>query len=129
MYNNMRKYGRMNRSVIVEGMTRGGYYAHAVISGDYVFISGQTGIDGSKKRDFSSQFKTAMNRLIKISEDTGKSIKDIVKVNVYLKNGSFLSAMNDLFREYFEEILPARTTLITEFVSEDILVEIDAILH
>lgn len=119
----------MNKSIIVEGLSRGGPYAHAVIAGDTIYISGQTGLTENNRGDFKAQFRVAMERIEKIAQAVGKSTKDIVKLWVYIADKSYFKELNEVFGEYFKESPPARTTLITGFVADGILVEIDAILH
>lgn len=118
-----------NKHVVVEGLGRGGPYSHAVIAGEFVFISGQTGKTDKNINDFKGQFREAMERINKIAQAVGKSIKDIVKVNVYIKDKSYFKELNEVFEEYFKDSPPARTTLVTDFVDNGILVEIDVILH
>ncbi len=119
----------MHKSIVVEGLARGGPYAHATIAGDTTYISGQTGLDDKNHDDFESQFRAAMGSINKIADSVGKSVKDVVKIAIYISNKSYFKKMNDLFGEYFKESPPARTTLIAGFVADGILVEIDAILH
>lgn len=118
----------MHTSVVVDDLPRGGSYAHAVISSGIIFISGQTGLNESNKHDFTSQFKSAMEKIGKIAGSAGKSIKDIVKINVYISDKAYFEEMNKIFGKYFRENPPARTTLVAGFVQDDILVEIDAII-
>ncbi len=119
----------MHKSIVVDGLDRGGPYAHAVLAGDTIYISGQTGLNANNLHDFKSQFKVAMEKISKIAGSVGKTIGDIVKLNVYLVDSSYFKEMNELFGEYFREMPPARTTLIASFASEGILVELDATLH
>ena len=119
----------MHDSIVIDDMGRGGPYAHAVIAGDIIFVSGQTGQNESNKGDFISQFKASMDKIGRISSKLGKSLRDVAKVTVYLSDGKYFRHMNDLFKEYFTESPPARTTVVVGFASEGTLVEIDAILY
>lgn len=118
----------MHKSIIIEGMNRGGPYAHATIAGGMVYISGQTGYEGRSESDFESQFRKTIENISRIAEDAGTSLRDTVKVNVYLAKKELFDSMNKLFEEYFKSDPPARTTLVTDFVNGKIKVEIDAIL-
>ncbi len=118
----------MHKSIVLNDLPRGGPYAHAVIAGETVFISGQTGLDEHNRNDFTAQFKSAMEKINKIAEYSGKSISNIAKINVYVSDKSYFKEMNEVFGEYFKENPPARTTLVAGFVADGILVEIDATL-
>lgn len=119
----------MHKSVIIDGMGRGGPYAHAVVAGNTVYISGQTGQNEMNKNDFKGQFRASMEKISQIASSIGKTINDIVKVNVYISDKSHFKEMNEVFGEYFKDSPPARTTLVAGFVADGILVEIDATLH
>lgn len=119
----------MHKSIVVEGLARGGPYAHAVIAGETVYISGQTGQNENNQKDFKAQFRASMEKIGKIAESAGKSTKDIVKIGVYISDKSYFKEMNEVFGEYFKDSPPARTTLVSGFVADGILVEIDAVLH
>jgi 2-iminobutanoate/2-iminopropanoate deaminase len=119
----------MRKSIVVEELGRGGPYSHAIVAGDMVYISGQTGYNGSNKTDFKSQFKIAMGNIEKIAKSAGFSLTDIVKLGVYIIDKSYFNEMNTVFGEYFKELPPARTTLVTGFVADNILVELEATLY
>lgn len=119
----------MHKSIIIDNLGRGGPYSHAVVADETVYISGQTGKNDSNKNDFKAQFRDAMEKIRKIADSAGKTIQDIVKINVFISDKSYFKEMNQVFGEYFKENPPARTTLVVGFVEDGILVEIDAMLH
>lgn len=110
-------------------MARGGPYSHAVVAGETMYISGQTGLDGNNQHDFRSQFIGAINNIDRIAKSAEMSIKNIVKIVVYISDKKYFRDLNEVFGEYFEQNPPARTTIVSGFVDDKILVEIDAILH
>ncbi|MEM3192403.1 MAG: RidA family protein [Candidatus Parvarchaeota archaeon] len=117
----------MNRHITVKELPKGGPYSHAVVSGNLVFVSGQTGQIPDRATEFEEQFNNAMARIKKILEEAGSSIDRVIKVSVYLARSSDFEKMNELFEKYFGRDPPARTTLVTGFVVSGILVEIDVI--
>ncbi|EQB64833.1 MAG: hypothetical protein AMDU3_IPLC00004G0411 [Thermoplasmatales archaeon I-plasma] len=117
----------MNKPVNVPDIQKGGPYSHAIVSGNLIFLSGQTGNVPNRVLNFDQQFDNAMEKIKKILEAAGATIGDIVKVSVYLAYNGDLNRMNDLFGRYFPINPPVRTTLVTGFAAEGILVEIDVI--
>ena len=113
--------------VDVVGVPKGGPYSHAVIAGDFIFVSGQAGYVPGNENDFDSQFTNAINNISKILEAAGSSLKNVVKVTVYLSDRKYFERMNELFKKYFGENPPARTTIITGFINPNMLIEIDVI--
>jgi len=117
----------MSKIINVVDIPKGGPYSHAVISGDLIFLSGQTGQVSNKVLNFDQQFDNAMDKIKRILETAGYSLSDVIKVSIYLAYNGDFNRMNDLFGRYFPDNPPARTTLVTGFASEGILVEIDVI--
>ena len=62
-------------------------------------------------------------------EAAGAAMTDVVKVNVYLKDGKDFAAMNEIYREYFGDQRPARTTVAVAFADPTMKVEIDCIAY
>jgi 2-iminobutanoate/2-iminopropanoate deaminase len=107
-----------------------GPYSQAVKAGSLLFISGQGPIDpktGKKVAgDIREQTRQVLENIKGILEAAGLTLENVVKVNVYLKNMSDFPKMNEVYKEYFKENPPARTT-VQATPPADIDVEIDAI--
>lgn len=95
-----------------------GAYSTAVRAGEWLFISGQAGIDpatGQKAgEDFETQARQAFENLKTCLACSGASMDDVVKVVTWLGDASQRAALNDLFGEYFKDEPPARSTPIVE---------------
>lgn len=107
----------------------GGPYTHAVRAGDFLFLSGATPNrpDGTQvEGDFATQTRAAFENLATIAASGGGSLKDTVRVGVYLRTLDNFAEMNELFAEYFGDQQTARTTLQADLPGFDI--EVDAIL-
>jgi len=107
----------------VEGLGKAGPYTHAVASDDMLFISGMIG-DGST---VSAQLISAFNKVDKILQRAGMSRDNIVKVTVYLSEGSLFSEMNEEYSRQFPIKKPARTTIIAKPPVEGALLEVEVI--
>lgn len=107
-----------------------GPYSQAVRAGNLLFISGQGPIDpktGKKVAgDIKEQTRQVLENIKGILEAAGLKLENVVKVNVYLRNISDFPKMNEVYKEYFKENHPARTT-VQATPPADIDVEIDAI--
>jgi len=107
-----------------------GPYSQAVRAGNLLFISGQGPIDpktGKKVAgDIKEQTRQVLENIKGILEAAGLKLENVVKVNVYLRDISDFPKMNEVYKEYFKENHPARTT-VQATPPADIDVEIDAI--
>lgn len=108
-----------------------GPYSQAIRAGQFVFVSGQAGrqADTGEMAGWSSkaQVRQALTNLAKILIAAGSSMENVVKVNVYLAHMSDFEDVNEVYREFFPENSPARTTIQAARLSKGALVEVDAI--
>ena len=115
----------MNESINIDSIPKGGPYSHAVVSGNFIFLSGQTGQATNAVLNFDQQFENAIDKIKKVLEAAGCTLENVVKISVYLAYKGDFHRMNKLFEKYFPNNPPARTTLVAAFASEGVLVEID----
>ena len=109
----------------------GGPYSQGIRAGDFLFIAGQGPGDPRTGTlagdDIQAQTRQTLENLKAIAEAAGASLAQAVKVNAYLSDLANFSAFNAIYREYFPEPFPVRTTVGTALMG--ILVEIDAIIY
>ncbi|WNS76514.1 Rid family detoxifying hydrolase [Bacillus sp. DTU_2020_1000418_1_SI_GHA_SEK_038] len=90
-----------------------GPYSHAVDAGEFVFLSGQTAMNtvGATQMtgDIATQTKECFANLIEVLKAGNLTLDDVVKVNVYLTDMNNFTAMNDVYKTYFQDPYPART--------------------
>lgn len=104
----------------------------AVRAGDLVFISGQVSTDASGNiigNNLTEQTHQVFKNCQVALSLAGASFDDVVKVNVYLTDVNYFSAMNDVYRQYFPESPPTRTTVGTPLARLGLLIEIDMIAY
>jgi 2-iminobutanoate/2-iminopropanoate deaminase len=104
-------------------------YTPVAIVGDMVYTAGQTGVDVSGEvvdGGIEAQTRRALENIRLCLEAAGCSLGDVVKVNAYLTSLDDFPVYNDVYREFFDEPYPARTTVGASLPS-GLLVEIDAV--
>jgi 2-iminobutanoate/2-iminopropanoate deaminase len=90
-------------------------FSPAVRSGNYVFISGQASVDSKGKiiqGTFEEECRRSFENLRSILAAAGLGFPDVVQVRNYVGKQEYLSAFNSIYKEFFSEPYPARTTLI-----------------
>ena len=106
-----------------------GVYSQAVADGDCVFVAGQGPINPVTNElelgDIRSETRRTLKNIQAILEASGRTLKDIVRIGVFLADLKDFDAMNDVFRQFFTEDPPARTTVGCELPK--IKIEIDCI--
>jgi 2-iminobutanoate/2-iminopropanoate deaminase len=109
-----------------------GPYSQAVRAGDLLYISGTVPIDPRTgevvEREIRAQTRQVMENIRAILEAAGATMDDLVKVNVHLNDAKDWPAMNEVYREFFDDYLPARMAMEAKPPLE-FLVDIDAIAY
>lgn len=123
----------MSRQVSVSsrGPAAIGPYSHAVWSGSELFCSGQTPIDPSTGKlidgDLAAQTQRVFDNIQAVLEDSGLSMDDVIKCNVYLVDMADFAAMNAVYGTRFSAPYPARTTVAVAGLPLGARVEIECI--
>ena len=107
-------------------------FCSAVIAGDYIFVSGTAATKGENGEPLTSiedQVHGCFSSIKKTLESVGASLSDIAKVACFLKNQSDFAKMNEVYRSYFPGELPARSTIVTDLVMPQMLLEIECIAY
>ncbi len=119
----------MRKTVTAErGPAPAGPYSHAVVANGFVFISGQGPVNpetGTMPDAFADQVRQTLKNVQTILEAAGSSLDDVVKVNAYVTDLTRFAEFNDVYKEFFRDDPPARTTVATALLG--ILVEVDCI--
>lgn len=108
-----------------------GPYSHAIETGGLLFLSGQTPVDPATGQlvpgGIEEQTHQCLRNLLAVLTAAGLSSDDVVKCTVYLTNMDDFAAMNEVYREYFTEPRPARTTVEVARLPRDAMIEIEMI--
>ena len=107
-----------------------GPYSQAIKTGNLLFVSGQIPINPATNTitgDIQSQTRQVLDNLRAVLAAGGGSLSDIVKTTVFLKSLNDFSTMNEVYRQYFIDSPPARSTVEVAGIPKGALVEIEAI--
>lgn len=108
-----------------------GPYSQGIKAGNFLFVSGQGPIDPKTGKmieaDIEKQTHQTLQNVKAIVEASGFTMNDVVKVSIFLKNASDFQKMNEIYKTFFPEKPPTRTTVQAEFVAPGMLIEIDSI--
>ena len=92
-----------------------GAYSHAVVAGDYVYLSGQTGRDPQTGRVIEGNVGEQTRRTLEIVREIlgqlGLSLSDVVRMTVYLESIDDFAAMNSVYSAMFQSPYPARSVV------------------
>ena len=89
-------------------------YSPVVVSGELVYTAGQVANDASGKvvsDDVEAQTRQALDNVRACLAAAGCGLEDVIKVNAFLTDLANFDVYNAVYREYFSEPFPARTTV------------------
>ena len=105
-----------------------GPYSQAIISGNYVFTSGQLGIDASGKlgEGIAAQTENALKNLSEVLFAAESGLSDVIKTTCFLADIKDFSTFNEIYGRYFTG-KPARSLIESSALPKGALIEIEAI--
>jgi 2-iminobutanoate/2-iminopropanoate deaminase len=106
-----------------------GVYSQAIVADGFVFVAGQGAFNPDTNEleagDIRSETRRTLLNIKGVLEAAGSSLREVVRVGVFLADIQDFGAMNEVYREFFPEDPPARTTIGAQLPT--IKVEIDCI--
>ncbi len=108
-----------------------GTYSQAIKAGNTVYLSGQIPLDPSTMElvdGFEAQTVQVFENLKAVAEAAGGSLKDVVKLNIFLTDLGNFATVNEVMSRYFQQPYPARAAIGIAALPKAAQVEMDAIL-
>lgn len=108
-----------------------GPYTQAVISGGFLFCSGQVALDPRTNEivegDVAAQTEQVMKNLLAVLKEAKMGPENVVKTTVYLRDMADFAKMNEVYARYLGKEPPARSTVAVVGLPKNVSVEIDVI--
>lgn len=119
------------KQIVAAGRSPSAPYSDAVKAGGLTYVSGTIAEDSSgtisSAGDVGAQTRQVIERMADVLTAAGASLAQVASVTVFLKSQSDFAAMNDVYRTFWPTDPPTRTTVVTELVLPDALVEMSMI--
>ena len=109
-----------------------GPYSQAIQVGDFVFASGQIGVDpktGEAVEGIEAQTHQVMKNIQAVLTEVGAVFSDVVKFTIFLDSMDDFATVNELYGSYLEKPYPARSTVEVSRLPKDLLVEMEVIIY
>lgn len=109
-----------------------GPYSQAIRAGHTVYLSGQIPLDPATGElvagDIEAQAVRVFENLKAVAEAAGSSLRQAVKVTIYLTDLAHFATVNTIMARYVEQPYPARATIGVAALPRGSAVEADAVL-
>ena len=121
------------QKVIVQDLARLPAFCHAVVAGDFIYVSGTLGTLPNSmelaKGGTGAETTQALRNIEVILKACGASLEDLVKVNVFLADIGTFAEMNAAYLEVMGTDPPARITVGRADLALGAAVEIDSVAY
>jgi 2-iminobutanoate/2-iminopropanoate deaminase len=107
-----------------------GPYSQAIRAGNFLFASGQLGLDpasGNLADGIEAQTRQALANLQAVLAEAGGTVENVVKTTIFLADLNHFATVNGLYAEVFKADPPARSTVQVAALPKGGLVEIEVI--
>lgn len=104
-------------------------FSAAVEANGFVFVSGQASVDSNGEivsGSFEDEMRRALQNVTDILRSAGLTLENVVRVTSYVQDPTDLPQYNQLYREFFSQPFPTRTT-ITSCLTAALKFEVDVI--
>lgn len=109
-----------------------GPYSQAIQAGDFLFTSGQIGIDpahGVLAEGLEAQTRQALANLAVILQAAGATFANVVKTTIFLADMADFQAVNAIYAAFFTAAPPARSTVQVAGLPRAARVEIEMVAY
>jgi 2-iminobutanoate/2-iminopropanoate deaminase len=122
-----------SRKIVVDGLGKLPAFCHAVVAGDFIFVSGTLGtrpssfelVDGGT----GPETRQTLRNIETILADCGATLADLVKLNVFLADMATFTEMNEAYLAVIGDDPPARITVGRAGLALGAAVEIDGVAY
>ena len=110
-----------------------GPYSPGVRAGDFIYVSGQGPVDPITDKmvvtGVEEQTRITLSNIKRVLAACGATVQDVVKCSVFLRDIADFPRMNEVYKTFFGDARPARTTVEAKFYQAEMLVEIDCVAY
>jgi len=106
-------------------------WSHAIRAGNTIYLAGMVGFDEHRnivEGGFEAQTVKTFENLKLVLEAAGASLKDVVKLNIYVTDMDNIVKFREIRARYFSPPMPAATGVeVSKLILPELLIEIEAI--
>ena len=89
-------------------------WSYGILVDGTLYVSGMGGEDAAGKipATFEAEVKQSLDNINAVLKEAGMTQGDIVSVQVYITDGALFDRMNTVYKAYFNDPKPTRTTVV-----------------
>jgi 2-iminobutanoate/2-iminopropanoate deaminase len=100
--------------ILPKGAEPSAAWSHGLLVDGTLYVSGFGGEDAAGKIPpaFEAEVKQSLDNIGAVLKEAGMTRADIVSVQIYLTDGALFDRMNAVYKAYFKDPKPTRTTVV-----------------
>ncbi|MEG2171621.1 MAG: Rid family detoxifying hydrolase [Desulfovibrionaceae bacterium] len=110
-----------------------GSYSQAVRAGQFLFLSGQICVHPTtgemERHSVTTQTRRIMENIKAVVTEAGATMDDVVHCRAFVSNMKHFPEFEAVYKEYFSAPFPARMTVASAGIYDNLDVEMDAIVY
>ena len=103
-------------------------YSRAVVDGDWVFVSGTTGMDyktGEMPEGIAEQAEQTFRNIDAALTEAGSEMAEILRYRIFVTDPSEVPLLAPVFNKWLGEVRPASTLVVTALTDPRMKIEIE----
>jgi len=114
--------------ILPKGATPNAGWSYGIQADGTLYVSGMGGENAAGKipTTFEAEVKQSLDNINAVLKEAGMTTADIVSVQVYITDGALFDRMNKVYKAYFKDPKPTRTTVVVSRLVGEGHVEITA---
>jgi len=106
--------GAEKKVITPKGAALNAGWSYGILTDGTLYVSGMAGEDASGKipATFEAEVKLALDNINAVLKEAAMTPADVVSMQVYITDGALFDRMNTVYKSYFKDPKPARTTVV-----------------
>jgi|SRR3989344_675574 len=111
-----------------------GPYSQGVRMGNFIYLSGQIGVDPNtgelQSKSIKKETEQVLNNIRAVLKESKADLEDVVRVDIFITDMKNYAEVNEIYGKYFSEgVRPARLTVEVSKLPKDANIEISCIAY
>jgi 2-iminobutanoate/2-iminopropanoate deaminase len=106
--------GADRKVILPKGAKPNAGWSYGILTDGTLYVSGMGGEDaaGNIPASFEAEVKQSLDNINAVLKEAGMTPADVVSVQAYITDGALFDRMNTVYKAYFKDPKPARTTVV-----------------
>jgi len=106
--------GAEKKVILPKGAAPNAGWSYGLLVDGTLYVSGMAGENAAGKvpATFEAEVKLSLDNISAVLKEAGMTVADVVSVQVYITDGALFDRMNTVYKAYFPDPKPTRTTVV-----------------